>query len=74
MIQLDCARVIGLANNLEIVSRHNHGRACRVYVPEKLKDAARRALVEIAGWLVGKKKVRIIHERPRNRDTLLFSS
>ena len=64
MIQLDRA-VVGAAHELEVVRRHDHGGARRVDLAQQLEDAARRALVEIAGRLVGDEHERIVDQRAR---------
>ena len=49
-------------------------RARRVDVAQELEDAARRALVEVAGRLVGDQHERIVDERARDRDALLLAA
>ena len=73
VIQLDRA-VIGAANELEVVRRHDHRGARRVDLAKELEDAARRALVEIARRLVGDEHERIVDERAGERDALLLAA
>ena len=73
MIELD-GPVVGAADELEVVRRHEDGGAGGVDLAQQLEDAARRALVEIAGGLVGDEHEGIVDERPRERDALLFAA
>ena len=54
--------------------RHQHRGARRVDLAQELEDAARRALVEVSGWLVGDEHEWIVDQRPRERDALLFAA
>ena len=62
------------AHQLEIVRRHHHRRAAGVDVAQQLEDAARGALVEIAGGLVGEQHDGVVHQRARDRHALLLAA
>ena len=66
--------VVGAADELEIVRRHQHRGARRVDLAKQLEDAARRALVEVSGRLVGDEHERIVDQRAGERDALLFAA
>ena len=73
MIELDTS-IIGAANELEVVRRHEHRGAGRVDLAKELEDAARRALVEVARWLVGDENEWVVYQRARECDALLFAA
>ena len=73
MIELDGA-VVRAANEREVVRRHDHRRAGGVDVADELEDAARGALVQVAGGLVGDERDGVVHQRPRDRDALLLTA
>ena len=72
-IHLDHAIRIPL-HELEVVRRHEHRGSGGVDVAQQLEDAARRAIVEIAGGLVGHEEHGIVHERARDRHALLLAA
>src|SRR5579862_1738829 len=73
MVELDGTE-IGDADEVEIVGGHHDRRAGGADVLEELKDAPRRSLIEVSGWLVGDEQERIIHERPGDGDALLLAA
>src|SRR5512133_1486441 len=71
MVELD-APIVSAAHQLQIVCRHQNGGAGRVDLSQKLEDAARGALIEVSGRLVGDQDKRIVDECAGEGDTLLL--
>ena len=72
-LQLDEVRAGEAAHEVEVVRRHQHRRARGVDVAQQLEDAAGRALVEVAGRLVGEEDHGVVDQRPREGDALLLA-
>ena len=54
--------------------RHHDRRPAGVDVAQQLEHAARGALIEVAGRLVGEQHRRLVDERPGDRDALLLAA
>src|SRR5882757_2011448 len=72
-LQLDDA-LAHLVHDVLVVCRHQHGRARPVDAVEQLHDADGGLRVEVSGRLVGDEQLGPVHERPRDRDALLFTT
>src|SRR4051794_19318088 len=62
------------ADELTIVRGDDYGRPARVDFPEEVHDLEREVRIEVARRLVGKDQLRVVHERPRDRDALLLAA
>ena len=54
--------------------RHHDGGAGRIDLAKQQVDRVRRFLVEVTRRLIGQQHERIVHQRARNRDALLFTT
>ena len=61
-------------DELTIVRRDDDGRAASVDLAEEIHDFERQIGIEVSGGLVGQDDVRVVDERPGNRDALLFAA
>ena len=61
-------------DDLDVVRRHEHGRAPRGDVFEEVHDPPGRLQVEIAGWLVRDQKRRLGNHRSGHRNSLLLAA
>ena len=65
--------VITLLSQIRIV-RHNNQRCAvlALLAKEQLLDLGTRLAIQVAGWLIGKQDLRLAHDCPGNRQTLLL--
>jgi hypothetical protein len=56
-----------------VMGGDEHGRPAGVDLPEQVHDFQRQVRIEIAGGLVRQHDLRIVHERPGDRDALLLT-
>src|SRR5205823_12534937 len=61
-------------DDLAVVRRHDHGGAARVDAQKELHDLPRRRRVEVPCRLVGDDESWSVHQRARNRDSLLLAA
>src|SRR5918995_2177099 len=57
-----------------VVCGHQHGGVRTIDAVEKLHDSHAGRWVKVSGWLVGDENHGPVHERPGDRDALLFSA
>src|SRR2546423_9599502 len=73
VIELD-GPIVGATHEVEVVRRHYHGGPRRVDFAQELEDAAGRALVEVAGGLVGDEDEWVVDQSARDRHPLLLAT
>src|SRR5438552_11019781 len=61
-------------NDLAVVGRHQNGGSSCVDLQQELDDFPGGRRSEIPGGLFGQEALRIVHERPRDRDSLLLAA
>src|SRR5438477_1687436 len=61
-------------NDLAVVGRHQNGGSSCVDLQQELDDFPGGRRVEVPGRFIGQEDLRIVHERPRDRDSLLLAA
>ena len=68
-------RAAEVVEQLGLVGHHQYGHAAiGVHGGEELHDLVGRAGVQVAGGLVGQEHIRLVDQRPGDRDTLLLTA
>src|SRR6266849_217570 len=61
-------------DDFSVVGRHHERGAARIDLQQQLNDPPRGGGVQVSCGLVGEKDPRVMNERPRDRDALLFAA
>src|ERR1700682_4086141 len=63
------------AGEFEVVGRYQYGKALGADdFDQGVHDAGRGGVIEVAGWFVGQQDLRVVGQRPNDRDALLLAA
>jgi hypothetical protein len=65
---------LGLSGNIHLMGNQHHGDAILVKLPEECDNLVSSSTIKVTGGLVSQNYVWVVHQRPGDSDSLLFTA